>query len=245
MRRFQAAKLMLHLTLDDLHTERRMRTVPKDRAGILSFYQVHAGVWFQRAAELQIDPQHAEEVQALTLQAREALEQQQLALILARAATGRYNSLLRKLSKQGGALLSRIQARGMLDEGVYALAMIPRRRKKSPIPPPGQPYGHTAELCKTGALILKWKCRNPARAEGTLYNIYRQLGHDGPMVYLASVGQREFIDDNIPPGTPIVHYQIRASRTTGEGECATFEVKFGGGMPKEGRFIPRKRRKAA
>ena len=240
MRPFHPAQANLRGLIADVPSKHAMRTVPKSRAGILSYYQVHADLWVQRAAELQINPQLAAEVQALTLEARQAVLQQQQARDAARSATQRYNRIIRQLSRKGGALLSRIQVRAVSNDSVYELAMIPRRRSKSPIPPPGQPYDHTAELCKTGALILTWKCPNDSRAEGTLYNIHRQLGDDGPMSHLACVGQKKFIDDTIPPGTPIVYYQITPRRSTGVGECATFEVKFGGGMPKEGRFTPRK-----
>src|SRR5687768_14923583 len=147
-----------------------MRNVPKSRAGLLGYYQVRASKWVQNAAELGISPERAAEVQALALEARQARLLQQQAANAARAATGRYNSLIRKLRNKGGCLLLNIQARAVHNDGVYSLAMIPRRRKKSPIPPPGRPYALSTKLCASGALILKWKCRNPSRADGTVYN---------------------------------------------------------------------------
>ena len=51
-----------------------------------------------------------------------------------------------------------------------------------------------------GALIMKWKCANPAGSSGTVYQVFRRIGGTGEFTYLGGCGTKEFIDATIPAG---------------------------------------------
>src|SRR5690606_2641142 len=101
-----------------------MRSVPKSRAGIVGFYQIRADRWVERAQQLNIDPEHAAEVQELTHQAVQARLRQRAAILAARSATLHYNNLVRQLGRKGASLLKKLQVQASSDESVYTHALI-------------------------------------------------------------------------------------------------------------------------
>ena len=102
------------------------------------------------------------------------------------------------------------------------------------MPPPGTPSRFGVKLLQNGAVELTWRCKNPARAEGTVYEIRRSIGGVGvePMTPIATVGQRKYLDRDIPVGALAeadgrVTYQITALRSTARGKPAMHTVRFG------------------
>jgi hypothetical protein len=100
------------------------------------------------------------------------------------------------------------------------------RKTPGPVGDPGTPTNFTATLRSDGALQLKWKCPNPAGADGVVYQISRSVD-GGASEYLGGAGQRKFIDSTVPGGVSQISYTIQATRSAGVGVAATFVVKFG------------------
>ena len=84
-----------------------------------------------------------------------------------------------------------------------------------------------SELRQDGSLVLRWTCRNPRGAAGTMYQVYRRIGMTGPFKYLGGSGSKRFVDETIPAGSAQLTYQIRARRSTAVGPWALFNVNFG------------------
>ena len=99
------------------------------------------------------------------------------------------------------------------------------RKTPGPVDAPGTPTDFSATLRTDGALLLKWKCVNPANAVGVIYQLYRVV--DGGELTSGGAGKRMFIDSTVPMGTSTVTYTIQATRTTTVGVAADFLVKFG------------------
>lgn len=217
-----------------------MSTVPKSRSGLRNFYRVRAHKWAERAGEIGIDPARAAELAALALETEQAFGRQLQAMRAARGATLRYNELLKELGTQGAMLLKQIHSQAGANRHVYELAQLAPPDLKSPIGPPGEPYGFTTALSQSGALTLRWKCDHPRGAEQTAYNIFRRNGHTGPFLFVGTVARKTLEDATIPPGTPSVTYRIHAFRTTGAGPAAEFNVSFGGGRMPEVEVAKRK-----
>ncbi len=208
----------------------QMSRVPKSRSGIRNFYRARAARWAQRAAELRIDPAMAAELAALSDEAEQAYVQQYEAMRAARVATLRYNELVKKLGARGAKVIALIRSQAeYYDPSLLQRAQLAPPAPKSPIGPPGKPFKFTTTLVDGGALVLKWQCRHPRGAEGTAYNVFRRLGHDGVWEYVGKTGKKTMVDDTIPPGTASLTYRIIAFRTTGPGPAAEFNVTFGGG----------------
>jgi hypothetical protein len=82
-----------------------------------------------------------------------------------------------------------------------------------------------------GAVIIKWKCHNPANAAGTVYEVRRRIGGVGAFTYVGVTGTREFVDETLPLGADGVTYQIVGIRSTVRGNYAQFNVNFGTNGP--------------
>lgn len=97
----------------------------------------------------------------------------------------------------------------------------------APRPDPGTPNRFKAELGSDGSLTLAWKCNNPPRTSGTIYQVWRRIGATGEFQYLNGTGMKKFVDNTIPAGTSQITYQIQAVRSTAVGPWAQFNVTFG------------------
>jgi hypothetical protein len=206
-----------------------MRLVPKSKAPQIQFFETHVPKW--AAAPEQIGTTAAE-VAALadsTAIARAAYREQYAAIQAARSATVKLNQALADMKTRGAAIIHQIRGKATLasDNSVYVLASISPPDAPSKIAKPGTPYRFEFSLDAIGALRLKWQCKNPRGSVGTMYRVSRQLGGVGEFVFLGVTGTKRFVDQTVPAGVRSVMYEIRAMRTTGVGDVATFNVNFG------------------
>jgi hypothetical protein len=213
-----------------------MRLVPESNGEKVEFYAVRVGRWAEHALEIGTSPADVAALEAETADARAALRAQRVAQNAARSATIRLNLAIEKMARRGAAIVQQIRARALTSgEGVFSLASIAPPAKGSPIGPPGQPTGFAIELRTVGSLVLRWKCKSPRGAVGTLYHVHRKIvvtgagGGDGKFEYLGCTGERKFVDETVPAGASAIIYQIQAMRSTATGPSATFNVNFGGG----------------
>lgn len=101
------------------------------------------------------------------------------------------------------------------------------RKAPSPVRTLGTAYAFGAKLSQGGDLEVTWKCTNPPSASGTTYQVFRRVGMDGPPVFVGTTGAKKFVDNSIPTGATQLTYQVQATRSTGAGDWATFNVSFG------------------
>jgi len=92
---------------------------------------------------------------------------------------------------------------------------------------PGTANTFAARLLANGSLEIGWKCKNPTGTSGTTYQVFRRVGMDGLPEFVGSTGVKQFVDDAIPTGATQLTYQVQATRSTGAGDWATFNVSFG------------------
>jgi hypothetical protein len=207
-----------------------MATVPKGRIDRVRFYQSHVSVWAAHAQALGTSDERVAELAAITAEARQAYQDQLQAQSAARAATQRFNELVRQLRQSGSSIMKQIHGQaGQAGDGIYALASISVPKDRSPIGPPGTPTAFRAELDAIGWLTLTWKCRNPRGTEGVLYRVSRAVGETGRLVVIGHSGKKKFVDETVPRGVESVTYEILPVRSTGEGKAAYFTVNFGTG----------------
>jgi hypothetical protein len=148
----------------------------------------------------------------------------------------------------GGAILLEMiktYARSTGDNGVYSRARVtPPSRPGRPgsAPAPGTPYRFRTNVRQTGEVELTWKCDNPEGADGTIYQVKRQVD-DGPFTIVGTVGEKEFLDETLPPGTTHCTYAVTALRSTGKGASGRYWMQFGcrpGDNPPSFQVKPRK-----
>lgn len=205
-----------------------MATVPSSRIRKIEFYESHLQAWAVNAAAIGLDPAAVLAFQTLVLNARTSYLASETAREASQAATLNFHDKTDTMATIGANLLRTIRtfAENTGNPGVYALAQIPAPASPGPIGPPGQPFNLAVGLLANGALELKWKCDNPAGAQGTVYEIRRRIGA-GPFAHIDLAGERSFIDATIPSGATGIVYQITGVRSTTRGAPAQFLVNFG------------------
>lgn len=206
-----------------------MRTVPRKLTDKLTFYGVHLAKWAENAEALGVSEDAIAELGAKLAATKAAYDAQCQAQQLAQVATARLKNAADELSVVGSSIIQQIRSTAATGgPGIYSLASIAGPSGPSPMAEPGTPRNLKYTLDAIGALHLKWSCRNPRGSTGTVYQVWRRIGFDGPLVYLAGVGGKEFVDATIPAGTARVTYKVQALRSTGVGQAAEFGVQFGG-----------------
>lgn len=202
--------------------------LPDDAAGRITFFEVHQQPWADHAVAIGVSGAAVAALGVRTAEARAAQTAQAVAYGQARSATLALQLAASAMTTAGTDLIRQIKAKAATDgPAVYSLALLPAPAKPSPTPPPGTPTAFTFTLNQTGALMIQWKCRNPRGSSGTMYEIARCIGADGPLVTLGVAGRKRFIDDTIPAGVRGITYQITARRSTAQGMPARFTVNFG------------------
>jgi hypothetical protein len=146
----------------------------------------------------------------------------------AKTATTDLRLAVRDMVGAGSDIIKQIRAKAATDgANVYVLAQIPPPAIPSPVPAPGTPTDFTAALNPDGSLKLRWRCPNPNRSQGTIYQVARRTGASGPFATLGATGVRSFDDPTVPAGVASVTYQVTAVRSTASGVAAQFTVNFG------------------
>jgi hypothetical protein len=205
-----------------------MASVPKNMMDKVRFYEIHIDPWTSNAAAIGTSAAYVSELQSRAQAARDAFNAQRAAWQAARAATATFHNAVAAMAGTGAAIVQQIRARAEStdDPNVYVLASISPPAARTPMAAPGMPDSFKVELQVTGALRVKWKCRNPAGSSGTIYQVWRRIG-SGDFQYVTSVGFKQFLDATIPAGTPAITYEIQAFRSTAAGPKAQFNVNFG------------------
>ena len=206
-----------------------MGVVPIRKIERVQFYEDHIAPFTTNATAIGLVTTEVTDLDTKTSAARAAYNEQQAARQAAKAATESFKNAANAVTVAGAALLKKIRAKAEQsgDPNVYVLAEIPAPAIPTPRAAPGTPSNLKVELDGNGALILSWKCPNPAGTSGTMYQIYRAVGAGTEFTYLGGSGEKNFTDTTVPAGATRLTYQIQAVRSTAVGMWAEFVVNFG------------------
>jgi len=208
-----------------------MSLIPDTHEGKILFYQSKNTPWAANSVAIGTTAGAVTALATKVTTAQTKLAAQVAAQQAAKNATAELKAAIRDMAGAGSDIIRQIRAKGAIDgDSVYFLAQIPAPAAPSPVPAPGTPTDFVATLNPDGSLKLKWKCANPARSMGTIYQIARRTGATGAFVAIGGSGTRSFIDATVPAGVASVTYQITALRSTAMGTAAQFIVNFGVGV---------------
>jgi hypothetical protein len=205
-----------------------MRTVPRNQAPKITFFQGQLPRWARNAEQLGLNPDDIAMMTARTEAAQAALIAQRKAQLAAEAATLDLREAMDAMATMGASMLLQIRATAARSGGaIYPLAAIDPPAKGSPVGEPGTPFKFEFSIDDNGALHLTWKCKNPRGSVGTMYQVYREVDGSGEMAFLGTTGKKQFTDATVPQGAKTIVYKVRAMRSTKVGQSATFNVSFG------------------
>lgn len=208
-----------------------MALVPTNKSERIGFYEAHIEQWTTNALAIGVTVAECTAMDALITTARKDLTGQDIAADAAQVATVVCNTSVRAMHAKGAGMIAKIKAfaEATNNPNVFNLAGIPGPAVESPMPPPGVARDFVATLNQTGFLTLKWKCTNPAGANGTAYEVQRKVGNGNFAFIGIAGGNKEFIDTTLTAGSTGVVYQITGVRSSLRGPAAQVNVNFGVG----------------
>ncbi|MGC3957535.1 MAG: hypothetical protein QM813_06125 [Verrucomicrobiota bacterium] len=201
---------------------------PPTRVGKIVFMENHVPAWAQNAVPIGTTSTAVASATTKTVAARAAYNAHITAQEQSKAATQAFYDAVKDMADAGSDIVKQVKAKAAVDgNAVYTLALLPVPAIPGPTPAPGTPYDFKATLNPDGTLKLSWKCANPRRTQGTIYQISRRVGSAGDFTVLGVSGARSYVDTTVPAGVASVMYKILATRTTSFGVAAEFVVNFG------------------
>lgn len=205
-----------------------MGLIPDTKVGKIQFYQSKLDPWTTSAVQIGTTAAAMTDLTTKTTAAADALTDQIAKQAAAKTATETLNTAIEAMMSAGSAIIKNIRSMAeTTGPSVYELAQIPGPATPAPVPVPGTPYQFKVEILPEGELVFTWKCNNPARSQGTVYQIFRRDTPTAEPTFLGVSGIKRFVDVNVPMGQPQIGYVIQATRSTAVGVAANFAVRFG------------------
>ncbi len=225
-----------------------MALIPKDSASRLSFFNTHAPIWEERAAEIGLSPEQASEVVAALAAAKEAQWQANIAAEAAKSATARWNLAEETLVKAGANAIRVIKAFAASQpespNDVYIAASIdapartgPKRRtqieRNNAVPNISR---LEARPVANGQIDLSWQTFRGATmgaGAGMMYTIARRVDN-GPETTIGVIGgpgpgrtSSTFRDERVPARARSITYSVTPMQGGGVGATKNTTVTFG------------------
>ena len=207
-----------------------MGLVPRTKAGKVAWFKSKLALWQANAVAMGSSVAEITAFAAKVDAAEVALNEQAESETAFRGKVETADELIEAMDVAGATIIAEVRTKSRTaGDVVYQLSGIPVPPTPSPKGDPGTPTDLKAQLDGNGALILTWKCVNPAGVQGTFYQVYRNDTGNvaGPFAALGVAGGKKYIDGTVPAGATAIVYKIRAIRTTAAGMWATFNVVFG------------------
>lgn len=207
-----------------------MAVVPKTKAGKVAWFKSRLSLWQTNAVAMGSSAAEVTAFAALVSAAEAAVNDQAESETAFRGKVEAADDAVAAMDVAGATIISEVRTKARTaGPVVYQLSGIPVPPTPSAKGDPGTPTDLKAQLDGNGALILTWKCVNPAGVQGTFYQVYRNDAGNiaGPFTALGVAGAKKYVDDTVPAGATAIVYKIRAIRTTAAGMWATFNVVFG------------------
>ena len=204
-----------------------MPVLPDTILGKIQFGEARVTPWTDNAVDMGSSSAAVTDWHSKLTAVRAAFNAQQAAELVRKNTTNDLRVAMDAYLVATASIIKSVRSKAdVAGPSVYSLASLPVPTPPAPTPAPGKPTDLSVFLDETGVLSLKWKCPNPSGTRGTQYAVWRQID-GGTLEFLASVGEKLFVDDSLPAGSKLVMYQIQASRSTAVGLWATFNVRFG------------------
>lgn len=205
--------------------------MPKPVPARIQWCENHVAPFTTNATSLGINATIATDFQTKTEAARAALAARDTAEDALRNANNDLRLAMIAVSDAGAGIIKAVRGRAeTVGDSVYSLASIPVPATPAPRPAPGAATDFKVTLQADGSIDVTWKCDNSG-SSGVQYQVWRRIGEAGEFTFLCGTGLKLFTDATIPAGASQVTYQIRATRPTGAGPWAQYNVNFGTGAP--------------
>jgi len=128
-----------------------------------------------------------------------------------------------------GGLVTQVDgfAKATKDEGVYVRAEIPEPAPKTPRSEADTPTNLNTQSQTDGSVLVTF---DATKGSGTVFLLQRQLvaegGTIGDWTELATLSEKQYLDEQVPTGIRQVNYRVRAQTTNGVLSFWSFPVPF-------------------
>ena len=187
---------------------------PNTIDGRIQFFQQRLAAWAADPAAIGLTAEQIGDLQTKLTLAANARSTALTARQQARSATSIQNASLADLMDQGTAMIAAIRAFAELSgnpDSIFETAELdaPKIGAGSPLPPPIPATDLRTNLNNLGQVELAWK---GTTANGTYYDIYRELNASGGFSLIGSISAKRFTDATVPAGTMRASYYLVTRR---------------------------------
>jgi len=176
-------------------------TLPTTIDGQIDFFTQRLADWAANAAAIGLTPAQIASLQTRLTTAGNARAAVLATRQLAKNQTASQNAALEDLLELGSGLIATIKAFADLSGNpalVYEQAGItPPEPRPSPLPPPVPAADLKTQLLNSGAVRVSW---TGTVANGTFYDVYRQLEGETGFTLIGSSASRRYDDAALPAG---------------------------------------------
>jgi len=211
-------------------------TLPGTIAGRIDFFTQRLTAWAADPAAIGLTAPQIAELQTRLVAAGNAHSTVLATRQLAKNQTALQNAAMTELLDQGTGMIATIKAFADLSANpisVYAAAEIdPPEERAGPLPPPEAATDLSTELLNSGAVRVSWK---GTVANGTFYDVYRELEGETGFTLIGSSAMRRFDDVTVPAGTTrAMYYTVTRRDALTSGESEPTLIRFGVQAPVPG-----------
>ena len=211
-------------------------TLPGTIAGRIEFFTQRLPAWAADPAAIGLTAAQVAELQTTLTLAGNAYNTVLATRQLAKNQTATQNAAMENLLDLGSGMIAAIKAFADLSDNptaVFQTAEIdPPEGRAGPLPPPEAATDLTTELLNSGAVRVRWK---GTVANGTFYDVYRELEGESGFTLIGSSATRRFDDVTVPAGTTrAMYYTVTRRDALASGESEPTLIRFGVVIPGPG-----------
>ena len=180
---------------------------PKDAP--ITWLETRIQAWTDNAAAIGLSTEQAAQMGTLISAARGSYQNAQQQRQIAKDATRTQDEAIADMRQLATALIATIKAFADAndDENVYNLAQFDPPAPPTPSADPVPPTDIELSLRPQGIIDIRWK---GSVAQGTTYEVQRQIGGQGDWTSSGTVPARSLSDAGVPAGSAQVGYRLRA-----------------------------------
>ena len=203
--------------------------LPQNPTDALALIEARAPRWIDKAGQIGLSEQLAQEVSDLAAQARARRVEAGQARARAKSATRAWKDAIAESKKRTRAAIAAIKAHAAATDApnVYSLARLSSRARAGEAPPPRRTTHLGFHVRPRGDVELSWQGQGSGAPQGVYYIVQRSLDGGRTWSVLGTTTSKCFVDEALPVGQAETFYTVIARHGEHEVWGSVLPVRLG------------------